>query len=93
MCCVFQSLQLRFRLPRPPLRHSASVLEQEVGGHVDVIVGCSESFLSIHSGETHLHQPRYLDTKRIEAEFRKSFDIEDARESILLIIIFCLPST
>lgn len=52
------------------LWRSASALEQEVGGHVDVVVGRSESFLSIHPGETHLHQPRHLDTEPSEAELR-----------------------
>lgn len=53
------------------------MLEQEVGGHVDVVVGCSESFLGIHSGETHLHQPCHLDVKRMETKFRTAGKSEE----------------
>lgn len=69
------------------------MLEQEVGGHVDVVVGCSESFLSVQSGETHLHQPRHLDTKRIEAEFRKSYGILPMLEMRETLQNFTKPST
>lgn len=55
--------------PRPAARQSLcrwpgpSVLQQEVGGHVKVIIGSSQGFQSVAPRKSHLHESGDLKTE------------------------------
>lgn len=60
---------LGLRLPRPAAcqslcrRPGPSVLQQEVGGHVKVVIGSSQGFQRVAPGKPHLHEPGNLKTE------------------------------
>lgn len=43
-----------------------SVLQQEVGGHIQVIIRSSQGFQSVTSGKSHLHEPGNLFLRNLE---------------------------
>ena len=47
----------------PCRRPGPSVLQQEVGGHVKVVIGSSQGFQRVAPGKSHLHEPGDLKTE------------------------------